>query len=83
MKYAFTRNCFENYEKEQMECVGKYDIPLALPPQIEPTNKLDLIRFDFSKKFLKKTEKVKPYTSISMITSLFKFGDNPKNILIF
>lgn len=50
MKYAFTRNCFENYEKEQMDCVGKYDIPLVESPNIELKDDLELVRFDFSRK---------------------------------
>ena len=50
MKYAFTRNCFENYEKEQMDCVGKFDIPIVKAPSIELKDELDLVRFDFSRK---------------------------------
>lgn len=50
MKYAFTRNCFENYEKEQMDCVGKFDIPIAEPPNVDLKENLQLVRFDFSRK---------------------------------
>lgn len=50
MKYAFTRNCFENYEKEQMDCAGKFDIPIVEPPNVDLKENLQLVRFDFSRK---------------------------------
>lgn len=56
MKYAFTRNCFENWEKEQMECVGKFDIPMVNPTDVELNKELELVRFDFSRK-LKEDER--------------------------
>lgn len=49
MKYAFTRNCFENYEKMQFEGTGKYEVPSIAPTHIEK-EEIDLIRFDFARK---------------------------------
>ena len=59
MKYAFTRNCFENYEKEQMDCVGKFDIPIVKAPNVELKDELDLVRFDFSRKLKEEERKGK------------------------
>lgn len=59
MKYAFTRNAFENYEKEPMDCVGYYGIPLMQAPEIELPDTLELVRFDFSKKIPQEKRKGK------------------------
>ena len=56
MKYAFTRNCFENYEKMQFEGTGKYEVPSIKPTNIEK-EEIDLIRFDFARKLDEKQVK--------------------------